>query len=262
MPRPPKQPSSEPETQSAQVAVSSLAGLIFEPAGSVVMTAAPDHRVTADGLPVLDAAFLQTFDSDLGKPLTFGRLAEIRRAVVEHYRAAGKPLVDVYVPEQDVSSGVVRIAVTEFRLGQVRAEGNRYFSSGLLEREMPLEPGGAILQSAVSSGLAVLNGNPYRRVDAVFAPGTATNTTDVVLQTEDRLPLRVSGGYDNAGVPDLGLDRFFAGIDYGNLFDLDQRIAYQFTANNDFFSGNPDIEGRPDRARFMAHALNYIAPLP
>jgi hemolysin activation/secretion protein len=114
----------------------------------------------------------------------------------------------------------------------------------------------------VSSGLAVLNANPYRRVDAVFTPGDAANSTDVILQTEDRLPLRVNAGYDNAGVPDLGRDRFFAGIGYGNLFGLDQQIAYQFTASNDFFSGNPDIEGRPNRARFMAHALNYVAPLP
>jgi hemolysin activation/secretion protein len=257
------QQSPEAGTQSAQIAVTRLAGLIFEPAGTrAAAEPAPPQRIAAIDLPVLDAPFLSTFDADLDKPLSFARLAEIRRAVIERYRAAGKPLVDVYVPEQDVSSGVVHIAVAEFRLGQVRARGNRYFSDALLEREMPLKPGGAILQSAVSSGLTVLNANPYRRVDAIFAPGDAPNSTDVILQTEDRLPLRVNAGYDNAGVPQLGRDRFFAGIGYGNLFGLDQQIAYQFTASNDFFSGNPDIEGRPDRARFTAHALNYVAPLP
>lgn len=239
-----------------------LEGLVFEPAGTSASAAAPQQRIAAEGLPVLDASFLRGFDVDLGKPLSFGRLAEMRRAVVERYRAAGKPLVDVYVPEQDVSSGVVHIAVAEFRLGQVRTSGNRYFSDALLKREMPLEAGGPILQSEVSLGLAVLNANPYRRVDAIFAPGETANSTDVILQTDDRLPLRVNAGYDNAGVRDLGRDRFFAGVDYGNLFGLDQHVAYQFTASNDFFSGNPDIEGRPNRARFMAHALSYIAPLP
>ena len=261
----PSEASAEADRQSAQIAVEKLEGLIFAAPSDTRGTTAeppPPQRIAADNLPVLDENFLRTFEADLDKPMTFGRLAEIRRAVLERYRAAGKPLVDVYLPEQDVSAGVVRIAVAEFRLGQVRAHGNRYFSDKLLVREMPLEPGGAILQSAVSSGLAVLNANPYRRVDAVFAPGAATNSTDVILQTEDRLPLRVNAGYDNDGVPELGRDRFFAGIGYGNLFGLDQQIAYQFTASNDFFSGNPDIEGRPDRARFMAHALNYIAPLP
>jgi hemolysin activation/secretion protein len=255
--------SSETQIESARIAVERLAGLIFEPTGaSTPSSPTPAAPIVARGLPVLDDAFLQSFATDLDKPLTFGRLAEIRRAVVAHYRAAGKPLVDVYVPEQDVSSGVVRIAIAEFKLGRVHASGNSHFSNSLLEREMPLEPGAPIPQASVSKGLAVLNANPYRRVDAVFAPGDAAGTTDVVLQTEDRLPLRVSTGYDNEGVPDLGRDRFFAGIGYGNLFGLDQQVAYQFTASNDFFSGNPAIEGRPNRARFTAHALNYTAPLP
>lgn len=260
------QSSSETEAD-ARIAVERLGGLVFEPAGGSTATSAAaspmqQQRIVAPGLPVLDAEFLQQFAGDLDKPLTFRRLAEIRRAVVERYRAAGKPLVDVYVPEQDVSSAVAHIDIVEFRLGQVRASGNRYFSSALLEREMPLEAGRPILQSAVSLGLAALNANPYRRVDAVFAPGEAANTTDVVLQTEDRLPLRASAGYDNAGVRELGRDRFFAGLSYGNLFGLDQQIAYQFTASNDFFSGNPDIVGRANRARFTAHALSYTAPLP
>ncbi|MEX3667580.1 ShlB/FhaC/HecB family hemolysin secretion/activation protein [Paraburkholderia phenoliruptrix] len=258
----PSRPSAPAEENSAQIAVSRLEGLVFEAAGASTPRAAAQPGIAAHGLPLLNAAFLHSFDDDLGQPLTFARLGEIRRAVVERYRAAGKPLVDVYVPEQDVSAGVVHIAVAEFRLGEVRTSGNRYFSDDLLKREMPLQPGGPILQSEVSLGLAVLNANPYRRVDAVFAPGQAANSTDVILQTDDRLPWRVNAGYDNAGVRELGRDRFFAGIDYGNLFGLDQHAAYQFTASNDFFSGNPDIEGRPNRARFMAHALSYVAPLP
>ncbi|MDR6391530.1 ShlB/FhaC/HecB family hemolysin secretion/activation protein [Paraburkholderia phenoliruptrix] len=258
----PSQPSAPAEASSTQVAVSRLEGLVFEAVGGSAGIEATEPGIAAHGLPLLNAAFLHSFDGDLGQPLTFARLGEIRRAVVERYRAAGKPLVDVYVPEQDVSAGIVHIAVAEFRLGEVRTSGNRYFSDDLLKREMPLQPGGPILQSEVSLGLAVLNANPYRRVDAVFAPGQAANSTDVILQTDDRLPWRVNAGYDNAGVRELGRDRFFAGIDYGNLFALDQHVAYQFTASNDFFSGNPDIEGRPNRARFMAHALSYVAPLP
>lgn len=252
-----------PLGDSTRVAVSSLEGLVFVSAGtSLAGATAPARGVSAQGLPALDAAFLDGFQGDLGKPLTFARLAEIRRAVVDHYRSAGKPLVDVFVPEQDVSDGVVRIDVAEFRLGEVRVSGNRYFPDKLLIGEMPLEPGAPILQSSVSSGLALLNANPYRRVDVVFVPGAAANSTDVLLQTEDRLPFRVNAGYDNDGVPDLGRDRIFAGINYGNLFGLDQQIAYQFTASNDIVSGNPELEARPNRARFTAHALNYVAPLP
>jgi hemolysin activation/secretion protein len=219
-------------------------------------------QVAAVNLPLLDDAFLAGFEHDIGQPLTFARLAEIRRAVIERFRAAGEPLVDVYVPEQDVNDGIVRIAVAEFHLGKVIARGNRYFSEAQLVREMPLHSGGSISESAVSTGLALLNANPYRRVDVVYSPGESINATDVILQTQDRLPLRVNAGYDNSGVASLGRDRFFAGIDYGNLFGLDQQIAYQYTASNDLFGGNPPIEGRPNRPRFQAHSFNYSAPLP
>ncbi len=85
--------------------MSRLEGLVFQPAGASAPAATTQPRIAAEDLPLLDAAFLHSFDSDLDKPLTFGRLADMRRAVVERYRAAGKPLVDVYVPEQDVEFG-------------------------------------------------------------------------------------------------------------------------------------------------------------
>lgn len=96
-PQPPQQPADE----SPAVAIEDLRGIAFARAGE----AASGHRrsaaqgaITSTDLPLLDAAFLDTFAADLGKPLTFARLAQIRRAVVQRYRAAGQPLVDVYVP--------------------------------------------------------------------------------------------------------------------------------------------------------------------
>ncbi|WP_408204974.1 POTRA domain-containing protein [Paraburkholderia sediminicola] len=114
----------EPADSSQDIAVATLRGLQFEAADSAAAPAAR-HAIVAIDLPLLAPAFLQSFDADLGRPLTFDRLAQIRRAVVQRYRDAGQPLVDVYVPEQDVSDGVVRIVVATFRVGQVVARGNR-----------------------------------------------------------------------------------------------------------------------------------------
>ncbi|WP_062609310.1 ShlB/FhaC/HecB family hemolysin secretion/activation protein [Caballeronia calidae] len=258
----------QPGDGSQDIAIQDLRGIAFARADADAHAPAAATQsgaggaITSTDVPLLTPDFLDGFAADLHKPLTFARLADIRRAVVQRYRTAGQPLVDVYVPEQDVSSGVVKIAIAEFRAGHVIPEGNRYFSDALLMREMPLASGEPIREADVASGLALLNANPYRRVDVIYAPGTALNTTDVVLQTEDRLPFRIYGGYNNDGVRDLGRDRILAGFDYGNLFGIDARIGYQMTASNDLLSGNPDIEGRPDRPRYIAHAFNVIAPLP
>ncbi|WP_321797270.1 ShlB/FhaC/HecB family hemolysin secretion/activation protein [Caballeronia sp. J97] len=254
----------EPGDRSQNIAIQDLRGIAFVRADTASATtqSGANGAITSAGLPLLTSDFLDGFAADLHAPLTFARLAEIRRAVVQRYRAAGQPLVDVYVPEQDVSNGVVKIAIAEFRAGRVTPKGNRYFSDALLAREMPIASGEPIREADVAAGLALLNANPYRRVDVIYAPGAAPDTTDIVLQTEDRFPLRIYGGYNNDGVRDLGRDRFLAGFDYGNLFGIDARIGYQMTASNDLLSGNPDIEGRPDRPRYVAHAFNMVAPLP
>ncbi|WP_415750348.1 ShlB/FhaC/HecB family hemolysin secretion/activation protein [Burkholderia sp. BCC1988] len=256
-----------PIDRSIDVAVARLHGIAFVRADAVGQpdcssSSSIDGAVRATELPLLTRPFLDRFSADIGHPLSFARLAEIRRAVVQAYRAAGRPLVDVYLPEQDVNSGDVTIAVAEFRVGQVTARGNRYFSSALLEREMRLHAGGTISEADIGAGLALLNANPYRRVDVVYAPGEGPGTTDVVLQTDDRLPLRVYAGYNNDGVPQLGRDRMLTGIDYGNLFGSDVRFGYQMTASNDLLSGTPDIGGHPNGPRFIAHAMSLVAPLP
>ncbi|WP_083237195.1 MULTISPECIES: ShlB/FhaC/HecB family hemolysin secretion/activation protein [Burkholderia] len=259
---------AEPDDRSTAVAITQLRGIAFVRGGVSSSegdahsgASSADGNVRETGLPLLNAAFLGRLAADIGKPLTFAHLADIRRMVVQAYRDAGRPLVDVYVPEQDVSGGEVTIAVAEFRLGNVSVQGNRHFSTALLEREMPLSAGKPIRADDVDAGLALLNENPYRRVDAVYAPGAAPGTTDVVLNVDDRLPLRIYGGYNNDGVRQLGRDRVLAGLDYGNLFGADIRFGYQMTASNDLLTGNPAIEGRPNRPRFIAHAMNLVVPL-
>ena len=252
----------EPVSDSQQVAIEALRGLIFEAPGTRAEER-PTGGIVAKDLPLLDDAFLAGFAADLGKPLTLRTARRNSQSVVQRYRDAGLPLVDVYAPEQDVTDGVVRIVVANYRLGAVVPRGNRYFSSDLLMREMPLTKRRADPRSRRARRVSRCSTRiRIERWTWSMRPAPTTNTTDVVLQTEDRFPLRVTAGYDNAGVPQLGRDRFFAGIDYGNLFGLDQQIAYQVTVSNDFFSGNPDIEGRTNRPRFVAHAMSYSAPLP
>jgi hypothetical protein len=105
-PAPPVPPGGDPN--ATQVAVETLRGLVFAADHRVQssVTHAAQGAITAQGRPLRDASFLAGFSADLGRPMTFGRLAQIRRAVVQRYREAGQPLVDVYVPEPTVRSSV------------------------------------------------------------------------------------------------------------------------------------------------------------
>ena len=58
-------------------------------------------------------------------------------------------------------------------------------------------------------------------------------TTDLMLRTQDRFPLRVYAGYEDSGNQFTGDDRIITGFNYGDLFHLGQQLSYQFTSGED-----------------------------
>lgn len=83
--------------------------------------------------------------------------------------------------------------------------------------------------------------------------------TDLVLKTEDRLPLRFYGSYDDYGTQVLGYDRWSLGFSFGNFLGRDQQISYQLTGSDDFWHHRISPSGH---ASMEAHSLSYLAPLP
>ncbi len=206
----------------------------------------------------LDVPAPATFDriagAYLGKPLSLASVNQLSRELILFWRAHDRPVVDVVVPEQDITSGVLQLIVTEGRVGKVRVEGARWFAPEKLARKLRVSPGDRLLASVLNADLDWLNTNPFRRVNLIYTPGAEVGTTDLVLKTEDRLPLRVYAGYDDSGsAPSTAegwmRDRWQAGFNWGNAFGADQLLSYQFTTGDDF-------------KNVLAHAANYTVPLP
>lgn len=229
-----------------------LQGLVFVPGVKDVREAGrPGVRgVLVEGVALMDQEEWSARLSDrIGAPLTMGGLNAIMREIVLHYREEGRPVVDVVVVEQDITSGVVQLAVVEARLGEVRAEGAKWFKAERLAGQVRLKPGDPILSTLLLADLAWLNRNPFRSVDLVYAPGGEDGETDVVLRIDDRFPLRVYGGGEDSGNALTGSNRWFAGVNYGNLWGIDHQINYQWT-----FNERTDL--------LSAHSMSYVAPLP
>lgn len=240
-----------------------LHGLVFLPRIDQVQ---PDGvetpGVSITDLPALDDVFRAEMAAMIGQPLTVAGLDAIVQAAVRAYRRADRPLVDAIVPEQDVGSGVVQVAVVEFTVGEIRTEQNHWFSDDLLRSYLRVRPGETIRASAMSDDLGLLNANPFRRVELLYERGRDFGQTDIVLRAPDRRPLRIYGGMDDSGSKPLGTNRVFAGFGYGNLFGRDHQIGYQFTASSDLLLDGRDIPGRSAGPRFAAHSLTYAVPLP
>lgn len=202
-------------------------------------------------LPLLKESKLQSrLKPFLGKPASMKSLKEIAKIIVQYYALKDRPVVDVWIPEQeDVSQGVVKMVVSESKMGSISVTGNRYFKKSDYFDAIELQEGGQIDTNELREGLRASNRNPFNQVNATFSPGFRENTTDVKFQVKDRFPAQFYTGYEDSGTALTGSDRLYAGGLWGNAFGQRHLLGYQFTTS-------PDLE------KMRAHSASYTVPLP
>jgi len=194
---------------------------------------------------VYTSRFKQIVAEYLGGPITLRELNQMSRDIILFYRRSGLPVVDVIIPEQKITQGTVQIVVIEARIGEVRVQGGRFFDSCMLADQIECtQSGDRLSEEALKSDLFWLNRNPFRRVEVDLKPGAAPGTTDVTYKVRDVAPIRGYTGYEDTGVPALGIDRVYAGFIWGNVFGRDGQFSYQYTADTQF-------------DRLGAHAYSY-----
>ncbi len=251
-PASPVPPPEAPVDDDSSVLIPRLTGLRLIPSVDR-LSSAPlpiGQTVAVEGLPWLSPAKVEAISAaSLSRPLTRGGLSRITRSLVILCRDSDHPVVDVYVPPQDVSSGVVQVVVLAARLGEVRVQGNRWFSGNLLTRQVRLKPGQEISGATLMEDVDWLNQNPFRRVDLIYARGQQPGETDAILRVADARPERVYAGYDDTGNQETGLGRAFAGFNLGDLWGDDNELSYQYTRST-------------DANRLEADSASYTLPLP
>ncbi len=246
------EPEAAPTPGGNEVVVKKLRGIRFVVGKTIETEGIPGFDgIEADGLPFLqNPEFQEKIRSIyLGKPVTLDTLNRLTRDTVTQYRHSDHPVVDVVIPEQDVTNDVLQVAVVEGHVHQVRSEGQNWFSEEILVYRTGFRPGDRISESRVVENLNGMNKNPFHSSNVELAPGPEFGTTDLILKTEDRFPARFYTGYDNTGNLTTGQDRYNFGFNYGNLFGMDQQLNYQFTSDEAF-------------ERFQAHAGSWVVPLP
>lgn len=171
----------------------------------------------------------------LQKPLSLRSLNQLTRDIAKVYQRCGQPIVDVQIPEQEVSGGTLQLVIVEGRIGRTIVRPGCYFDCDDLDRWITSKcPGARIYESQLSDDLFWLNQSPFRRVTVDFQKGQRNGTTDILFSTTDVRPIRGYIGGDDSGVKSLNYGRFFAGVVYGNLFGRGDMLSYQYTGDQEF----------------------------
>jgi len=243
MPRPsegsirvePKVESPEGGEAKESVVTAELKGLVFLDSGEAVKAEGTTGVVgIVTGIAILQQEdFRDKLQPYWGKPATMATLNRISRDVIDYYRREGFPVVNVVVPRQTVRDGVVQFVVTEARVGKVIVEGAKWFNPDKFKDEVSLREGDKVDGDQLQEDVRWLNQNPFRQTELAFQPGEAPGTTDVILGVNDRMPLRFFFTYDNYGIDLTGKNRLSTGFNFGNMFNLDQQLNFQYTTTTE-----------------------------
>jgi hemolysin activation/secretion protein len=236
---------------AGEVIIPKLKALVFVPTPpSVNKSGVSAKGIVLQNVTVPAEADFRTLTSGyLGQKLTRGKLNTLISDIILYYRQHDRPIVDVIVPAQEVTNGVLQVALLEGKMGKVTVTGNHWFSSSEIADGVTVHPGQEISAHDLQANLDWINQNPFRTSDLVYHPGEKLGETDLVLQTHDRFPVRVYAGYEDSGNAPTGFDRYLAGFNYGDLFGIGQQVNYQYTTSGDGDS-------------LRAHSGSYIIPLP
>lgn len=185
----------------------------------------------------------------MGQPLSMAVLNRLVKQINKAYQATDFPLVDAYLPEQDITTGHVQVMVREAVLGEVKVEGTKHSNSDYMRRQVRLQPGARIDTAIIGRDMAWLNENPIRNVQVVYERGSKEGSSDVILKTKEKNPFQVYAGYANSGLVATGLNEVSGGFNWYNVFGSEQSLAYQF-------SGNQELDA------LKVHALVWSIPFP
>ena len=112
-----------------------------------------------------------------------------------------------------------------------------------------MQPGDHVSEKRLLADIDWLNRNPFREVTPGFRQGDQPGLSDLQLEVQDRLPIRIFGGYEDTGTKLTGRDRLFGGVNWGDAFRQGHQLNYQYTADTSF-------------EHLTAHSASYIVPLP
>jgi hemolysin activation/secretion protein len=172
-------------------------------------------------------ALLAAIGPVAGKSFDFAGLAALAARVTAHYQKAGYPFARAYLPQQDLSSGELRVEVLEGRYGKVAAHGEPAFIAGAQGFLSALPHGDIIESGRLERVTLLLDDQPGVRTVPLVRPGEEVGTGDLLVEVQRDHRYRGEAGLDNYGTRATGRMRAHASVDVDSPFMLGDQIAAQ-----------------------------------
>jgi hemolysin activation/secretion protein len=184
-----------------------------------------------------------------GRQRDFSDIQRALEALEQAYRDRGYGVVQVLLPEQDITKGVVQFRIVQPKIGKVSVEGNKHFTTDNIRRSFPSLREGEIPSSRnIARNLQMVNEHPVKQATVVLRSAEAVDRIDANIRVTDDKPWRAVLSLANTGTSETGYWRAGLGFQHTNLFDRDHALTAQY------------ITSPTEASKVNIYALGYRAP--
>ena len=171
----------------------------------------PGFRVAADLLLPSPKTLGSRLARWNGQPLKEGDFVAIADTILAHYDVEGYPVVDIAAPDQDLTTGKLRLVVEIGRIGKVGVTRPKYGNPKAITKGLKLRSGDLVRRQDLDAQMSWFGRSVFRRPQLLVSPGTEPATADLLIGLSEKKPWRATLGYENSGPYLLGENRMIFG---------------------------------------------------
>jgi hemolysin activation/secretion protein len=195
------------------------------------------HKIQVSGVTRLSSKQLDTIVQPYEeRPLGVSDINVLMGALTQAYVKRGYITTRVYLPQQNIQNGVLRLRVLE---GRLEAFSGRGLKRSQLFSAFPILPGDIIRLAGLEQGLDQLERPSSVRATTELIPGRQEGSSTLALNTTSSFPVHLDVGVDNLGNPITGVWRWTAEGGIDNLLRLNDvwQASYQRSDHSNAVAG-------------------------
>ena len=195
--------------------------------------------VSIEGATIYSKEELQaTFNDKIGQKVSLADLQDIAKSISDRYRKDGYTLSQAVVPQQNVSSGKIKIRVVEGFVGNIIIEGDISASEKEILRDFAEKitssgpAGKPVSIHDLERYMLLMNDLPGSTVSGLLKPSASNlGSADLVL-TAKKKAIDASYTFDNRGSKFIGPYQHSLTLAANSLFNMYDRTQFRFSTVN------------------------------
>ncbi len=208
---PPLEPGGSPQTDSSMLKV------VVKEIRLAGNTVIPEEQLTKTAAPFLN------------RELTTEDLEELRQKITLLYVEQGYVSSGAIIPDQDLSDGILTVAVIESALTDIQVQGTKYFWPWYFTSRLNRAAGPPVNLNNLRDRLQLFLQDPrINRMNAELQPGTQPGEGILAVNVEEANPWKAWLDFNNHQSPTVGARRILGTISHLNLLGLGDTVSLTY----------------------------------